>query len=204
MSPKILEMPTSKMDSARPEPDGRARRTLRSRLKIIEAVFDLYSQGILIPTAQEVANRSGLGIRTVFRHFSEMETMYIAGNELLIQRYSKLKPILPDGDLSQRIEQLVAVRARLFEKFAPFMRATLVQKWRYKQAATQYQDLCERLQKEVYFFLPELKKKTASTAEMVNLIMSFEVWDRQRTIDGRTRKAIRKTMLESLNSLMKD
>ena len=52
----------------------------RSRQRIVAALFDLVGAGVLQPTAQQVAARAGVGMRTVFRHFSEMETLYAAMN----------------------------------------------------------------------------------------------------------------------------
>ena len=70
--------------------DGRALRTKKSRRAIIEATLGLYADGILVPTAQLVADRSGLGMRTVFRHFSEMEKLFVEGDKLLYERFSAL------------------------------------------------------------------------------------------------------------------
>ena len=68
--------------------DGRSERTRRSKDRIVEALLNLYSDGILVPTAQEVADRSGLGIRTVFRHFNEMESLFIAGDNFLHKKFA--------------------------------------------------------------------------------------------------------------------
>ena len=56
--------------------DGRIQRSERSRQLIIEAMIDLINNGNLIPTAQQVADQAGVAIRTVFRHFTEMEKLY--------------------------------------------------------------------------------------------------------------------------------
>ena len=46
--------------------DGRVRRGARNRQTIVDALLDLVGSGILRPTAQQVADRAGVGIRTVF------------------------------------------------------------------------------------------------------------------------------------------
>ena len=58
--------------------DGRFRRGERSRQAIVAALVELVGRGILQPTAQQVADQAGVGIRSVFRHFSEMESLYAA------------------------------------------------------------------------------------------------------------------------------
>ena len=59
--------------SSAPEADGRVLRGARTRERIVDAVFELVSEGTVRPTAEEVASRAGVGIRTVFRHFDDME-----------------------------------------------------------------------------------------------------------------------------------
>ena len=52
--------------------DGRRQRSARSRAAIIEASFELMQEGVLAPTAQQIAERAGVGIRSFFRHFEDM------------------------------------------------------------------------------------------------------------------------------------
>ena len=56
-SPRSHEVPSS---------DGRLRRGERSREAIVAALFELVGEGVLQPTAQQVAERAGVGIRSVF------------------------------------------------------------------------------------------------------------------------------------------
>ena len=55
--------------------DGRRLRSERSRQAIIDAMLKLVEEGVLVPTAQQVSERAGVGIRSVFRHFSDMESL---------------------------------------------------------------------------------------------------------------------------------
>ena len=58
-------------DVAAKKPDGRLLRSERSRQQIIDATQELVNEGVLVPTAQIVADRAEVGIRTVFRHFAD-------------------------------------------------------------------------------------------------------------------------------------
>ena len=49
--------------------DGRRLRSERTRLSIVEAALALQEEVVLVPTAQQIADRAGLPIRTFFRHF---------------------------------------------------------------------------------------------------------------------------------------
>ena len=52
--------------------DGRNLRSINSQKLIVNACIKLFKAGNLEPTAQQVADESGVGIRTVFRQFDEM------------------------------------------------------------------------------------------------------------------------------------
>ena len=55
-------------------PDGRRLRSERSKQAIIDASLELMEEGVLVPTAQLISERAGVGIRSFFRHFEDMET----------------------------------------------------------------------------------------------------------------------------------
>ena len=65
------------LDSA-PRPDGRRERAGRTRQAIIDAAGGMIVEGILAPTAQQIADRAGVGIRSFFRHFLDMESLFLA------------------------------------------------------------------------------------------------------------------------------
>ena len=49
--------------------DGRKARRARSRLKIVHAFKDLVREGAAAPSATDVADKAGVGLRTVYRCF---------------------------------------------------------------------------------------------------------------------------------------
>ena len=63
---------------AKAVPDGRRLRSERSRQAIIDASLELMEEGVLVPTAQMVSERAGVGIRSFFRHYADMETLFRA------------------------------------------------------------------------------------------------------------------------------
>ncbi len=56
--------------------DGRMMRTKDSHNKIVSAFLSLLRQGNVNPSAEDVAKEAGVGLRTVFRRFKEMELLY--------------------------------------------------------------------------------------------------------------------------------
>ncbi len=61
--------------------DGRTARGLRTRRAVVDALLALQEEGDLEPTAQRVAARAGVALRTVFGHFSDMETLWAQAGE---------------------------------------------------------------------------------------------------------------------------
>src|SRR5512147_1181801 len=102
---------------AEPSSDGRQRRSERSREAIVQALFELVGDGILQPTAQQVAEAAGVGIRSVFRHFADMESLFVEmDGRLQAEAVPLLRGAPPDGDVEKRARDLVDRRVGFFEK----------------------------------------------------------------------------------------
>lgn len=190
---------STKVDS---DKDGRAARAKRSRQKIIEATLDLYTDGIYVPTAQLVADRSGLGIRTVFRHFSEMEQLFIEGDKMLHARFAALPKVTPVGDLENRLSQLIDLRMDNCERFAPFIRAAQAQMWRYKELRKNYRKIVKIQRQRLFEFLPELETFDPVTQDAAEIAISFELWNRLRHTQKKSRAATKQIMHKTLASLL--
>lgn len=161
--------------------DGRVQRSLNSRQKIMDAMFAYCDEGNLIPTAQEVANRAGVGLRTVFRHFSDMESLFI---EMNAQLYARAEPMFTDldrsGTLDERIAGVIALRGRLYDEIGPYIRSTLAQIWRYEALQSTYGRVVRQLRADLMAWLPELEDKGDAVRLEVETLCSFECWDRLR------------------------
>src|SRR5260221_3651970 len=100
--------------------DGRVRRGERSGNAIVEALIELVGEGVLDPTAHQVAERAAVGIRTVFRRFSDMERLFAqVGAHLEAGALPLLLGCQPHGDLAARARSLVAQPVIFFERIAP-------------------------------------------------------------------------------------
>ena len=78
-----ITAPTVSTGDLNLKPDGRLLRSERSRHLIVEAMIELIDEGVLTPTAQQVAKRANVGIRSVFRHFDDMDSIFETTNELV-------------------------------------------------------------------------------------------------------------------------
>lgn len=108
--------------------DGRLSRTLRSRAAICDACLDLVQEGVLQPSADQIAARAGLSRRSVFNHFKDLAELYDAVREAGMQRYVPLlADVGADVEIGRRIELWASARAKFLEATGPFTRALLAQ-----------------------------------------------------------------------------
>ena len=182
--------------------DGRTRRALRSREAIAGALYDLVGQGNPAPTAQQVAERAGVGIRSVFRHFEDMESLYATLDARLL---AEVLPILREppcpGDVRTRVARLVERRAAFFERVAPYKRASNLKRWRSPFLRAQHRRLVSELRADLVRWLPELEDAEPEIFEALDQTTSFEAWDRLRT-DQRLGRARATASLERAASAL--
>jgi AcrR family transcriptional regulator len=186
--------------------DGRVLRSERSRELIAGALYELVGEGHPEPTAQQVAERAGVGIRTVFRLFSDMEALYATMNARLL---AEIRPILRDGppeaaDLGERVTSLVADRAALFERVAPYLRATNLQRGRSSFLTQEHRAIVGQLRARLLRWLPELTDAPADLVEALDQATSFEAWDRLRSDQRLGRTRARAAMERAVSALVRD
>jgi AcrR family transcriptional regulator len=170
-------------------PDGRRLRSERSRQAIIDAMLALVEEGILVPTAQQVSERAGVGIRSVFRHFSDMESLFATADTKIRNQYQGLFAGGDrEGSLEERLLHAVEQRALAYEAVGNHLLTTRAQLWHYPVLREQYARLQRQLRKDLDDWLPELKELAADEREMVDAVASFEYWHRLREQQGLNKK----------------
>lgn len=119
--PPNLKVVTSTEDEcANEKSDGRRKRSERSRKSIIEAMLSLVKNGEIQPSAARVADAAGVGLRTVFRHFDDMESLY---REIMKTAEEEFLPgfmtPLTGETWRTRLDQLISRRAKMYERIMP-------------------------------------------------------------------------------------
>jgi AcrR family transcriptional regulator len=184
-------------------PDGRRQRSERSRQAIIDAAMALIGEGILVPTAQLTSERAGVGIRTVFRHFSDMESLLAEADAQSREGYEALFIGGDrDGTVKERILHAVERHAEGFETTRNHNLAAHAQMWRYETMRKNYSRYQRGLRKDLDDWLPELKDLSKSQRIAVDAAASFEVWNRLRQLRGLSIKASIEIITEMLEDLI--
>lgn len=110
------------------ELDGRRLRAARNREAVVAAVLEIIQSqgGGPIPGAAEVADRAGVSERTVFRHFADLDSLFLAAAN---HQRPVLTPYLtqrPDArELDKRIAVVVRLRSRMYEQIGPVRRVAV-------------------------------------------------------------------------------
>lgn len=192
------------MPDPAPVVDGRRARRNRSRDLAVDALLDLLGEGVLRPTAQQVAERSGVSLRSIFRIFDDVESLNAAAAARQLSRIRHLfVDVMPTGSLAERVAQVVVINSRLYESIAPIRRAAL-------RASPESPALREQLDRargwvrgEVErVFAPELATATAATTAAVELALSFEAWDQLRSAQGVSPTRAAATVTRAVTALL--
>src|SRR5579875_1476385 len=161
--------PVLAKDAGEPPVDGRRARGERTRIKVLEALLALVDEGELHPTAQAVAHRAGVALRTVYHHFEDVEALRRMALDLQLDRHREiLRPIDPKLAVEDRIAAFARQCRRLFEALTPIRRATLFD----ESSSSEMGDGLRRarfLRREHLeaTFAPELHR-TAATRELID------------------------------------
>lgn len=160
--------------------DGRVLRGARNHEAIAAATYDLVREAHRPPTVEEIARRAGVGTRTVFRQFEDLDALYRSMNERLrAEILGKISLAPPTGDLEVDLRALVARRARIFEHLLPFRRAG--RRVQHQSTFLQEQDaLLEQLLRAGLQANVGPHVARADALEALDALLSFEAWDRLR------------------------
>lgn len=165
--------------------DGRRQRSERSQTAIIEAALALMEEGTLVPTAQQIADRAGVGIRSFFRHFVDMDSLFLAADEMLLDSYEALFQVADrDGSLSTRVSRAVELYGNAFDNLMQMILCTKALLWRFPKLKENYAWHQRRLRKELELWLPEVADLPRDRREAVHAVASFEMWHRLREHQG--------------------
>ncbi len=181
--------------------DGRTARAERNASAIVDALLSFYRRGEYTPTVEQIAERAGLTRRSVYNRFGDAEQVAL---ELARRQLAEHGPLYaaaprPEAPRAQRIAQLVEQRVALYEAIAPVRRAALANAHRSPTIRRQMRELSRfgRSLVEQTFqcelaALPPARRQTA--LELLDLLCSFEAWDRLRQVQRMGADAAREAM----------
>lgn len=187
--------------------DGRRQRAVRSREAVVDAMLDLLRETGEQPSAQTIADRAGVSLRTVFRLFDDIDTLLATGVALQIDRVgSMFGPLEVIGHLDRRIHALVVHREKLFEEIAPVRRAalrrtehSLIREW-LDESHTLLRGQLTSLFLDELQVLPARQRKLV--IEALDLAAGFAAWNALRTEQGLDAATARAVVIHTITRLL--
>jgi AcrR family transcriptional regulator len=183
-------------ESEKASVDGRSARGQENRRRIVAAMVALVGGGNLSPSAEEVAAAANVGLRTVFRHFDDMDSLY---REIAAAKRAELLPIvdapLDGATWRERLQQLIERRAVVFETMLPYKTAADLRRHRSRFLQSEHRALVEQQRKLLVAVLPASIAADLVRLEALNLTLSFESWRRLRIDQRLSIVRARQTML---------
>jgi AcrR family transcriptional regulator len=165
------------MERVEPETDGRRARSLISRAKIIKAMIELVAAGDPDPSAATVAKRTGISLRTVFRHFEEKDAILSAIDDLLVAAYQPvlIAPYRSD-DWRGQLFELIERRCAVNEAAAIFRVSALMQRYRSPFVTAKYRRLYAAEKRMLDAVLPAALRTETPVGRAILMACSFDSW----------------------------
>ncbi len=176
--------------------DGRVERRKASRRKIVDCTRKLMIEGYAEPTAEQVAQRSGLTTRTLFRHFPDMKSLYLEvlseGRALAL---AVMDEPLPSGDSVELLRSIVDRRARVYEHLLPMQISRTLLTHRSDRAQSDTKNDIKRRRKRLRDVLPPEVAADPLLFEAIDGVLSVVFWVSLRRDQGLSAKRAKDVML---------
>ena len=166
-------------------------------------MLELVRAGSISPNAEEVAERAGVGLRTVFRHFDDMDSLY---REMAEAMRIELLPIVAapfaSRDWKGRLGEMIDRRARLFERAMPFKNAADVHRHRSVFLRKDYETMRNAERSALESALPAALKNDRTFFEALDQALSFSTWQHLRRDQNLTQAQARQTVEYTMLALV--
>ncbi len=186
-----------------PESDGRRARSERSKLQIVDALFRLILDGNLDPSAASVAEEAAVGLRTVFRHFEDMDSLY---RELTARLEAEILPIVmkpwSSADWRARLHELVSRRAGIYERIMPFKVAANLRRYQSDWLMHDYQRFLRMERSGLHGILPDEVLADQGLSAALEMVTGFQTWRRIRQDQGLNPQEAEAMLLRTVDALL--
>lgn len=189
--------------------DGRRLRREANRRAVIDALVSLYNDGQFEPTIDEIAERSGVSARSVFRYFADIEDLV---GEAVEDQRRRLAPFIdisidPTSPLEQRLATFVDHRMRVLDAMGNVAQVARMGAHRHPAVAAQVTSMRQVLRTQVsHVFKAELDQLPPKAARRclaaLDVLASFESHRLWREDQGLTARQAKQVLAESLRWIL--
>jgi len=161
--------------------DGRRQRGERSRRQIADAMLAVIGRGEMNPSAAQVAEEAGVSLRSVFRHFEDMDSLY---REMSARIEAEIMPLalrpFDAADWRARLMELTKRRAALYERIMPYRVAGAARRFQSTYLMDDYRRMISLEQSSLKGILPKAIIADAILFAALDAATGFDAWRRLR------------------------
>lgn len=144
----------------------------------------LVGEGHLSPIAEQVAERAGVGLRSVFRHFTDMDSLFAEmAAKVALQYQPALAPFVAEDWRGQLVEAIDR-RIGIFEELLPYKRAADAHRHRSPSIQATHELTQRLLRARLPGLLPPHLRNETSALDTLDFLLSVETWQRLRVEQG--------------------
>ncbi|HVP28238.1 MAG TPA: TetR/AcrR family transcriptional regulator [Myxococcota bacterium] len=191
-----------------PRVDGRTLRGQRTRAALVNTVLAMVERGELRLTAPSIAAAAGVSIRSLFQHFPDLESLWVAAADKTIETtLPLLSPLPKEGPFEERLAAFLDQRCKVLELTTPIRRAASLlapfseeMRRRFENARRIGVEELERV------FTPELARcpdaLRARVFSAVEISSSWLTWESLRRVRGLSREESRAVLEHMLRAVL--
>ena len=157
--------------------DGRFARSQKTKDAIVKALLKLL-RNTPFPTAEQVAKESKIGLRTVYRQFKDMESIYLSLHEKCM--HSLGQKFDSDIDLNksfkERVNFAISERLSIYEEYETLFIATISNSARLPTLVNQVAESYQIMRERFIEIVPEIKNLSTIKSDLLFTRITFPPW----------------------------
>jgi AcrR family transcriptional regulator len=166
-------------------------------------MLELTQDGHISASAELVAERANVGLRTVFRHFKDMDSLYREMSLAIEARILEAASMPFVGAAwRERLGELIERRSAIFEIIAPYKRAEAAHRHRSRVLEQDIGRMNDFLRERLRALLPPDVAANGGLFETLDLLLSFEAWERMRRVQALDPDEIRAILGAAVDRLL--
>lgn len=159
----------------------------------------------MTPSAVDVAARAKVGMRTVFRHFEDMDKIY---NEMALELSEAVMPMITapyeTTAWRDRLFECLEKRAELYEIVFPMKLCLTIRRFQSRFLEEQHQRDISYLRSALQTILPDEILNDRDVFGAIEAALDFSTWRQLRQDQERSVESAKKSIQLTLQGLIRD
>ena len=157
--------------------DGRFARSQKTKDAIVKALLKLL-RNTPFPTAEQVAKESKIGLRTVYRQFNDMESIYLSLHEECMHSLGQMfdSDIDLNKSFKERVNFAISERLTIYEEYETLFIATISNSARLPTLVNQVAESYQIMRERFIEIVPEIKNLSTIKSDLLFARITFPPW----------------------------